>query len=141
MIVCVSLFVLVFSFFFFQPEAALLFSPCSRGLGVVFRDSLTRADNTEYAVVRADNFGWGDCYAACTPSGGQTDWAAWLAAMDDALVTVSVVNKGDGTADVKAVMVGNDGNTYYQDYIGITPVDADDLYFRFTVEGSHLIFE
>lgn len=102
---------------------------------------LTRADNTEYAVVRADNFGWGDCYAACTPSGEQADWATWLAAMDEALVTVSVINKGDGTADVKAVMVGNDGNTYYQDYIGISPVDVDDFYFRFTVEGSHLIFE
>lgn len=102
---------------------------------------LTRADNTEYAVVRADNFGWGDCYAACTPSGEQADWATWLAAMDEALVTVSVINKGDGTADVKAVMVGNDGNTYYQDYIGISPVDVDDFYFRFTVEGCHLIFE
>lgn len=105
---------------------------------------LTRADNTEYAVVRADNYGWGASYegnASLVTSGGQTDWAAWLAAMDDALVTVSVVNKGDGTADVKAVMVGNDGNTYYQDYIGITPVDADDLYFRFTVDGSHLTFE
>lgn len=102
---------------------------------------LTRADNTEYAVVRADNFGWGDCYTACTPSGEQADWATWLAAMDEALVTVSVINKGDGTADVKAVMVGNDGNTYYQDYIGISPVDVDDFYFRFTVEGCHLIFE
>lgn len=105
---------------------------------------LTRADNTEYAVVRADNFGWGTSYDGNTNlvlSGGQTDWAAWLAAMDEAMVTVSVTNTGDGTADVKAVMVGNDGNTYYQDYIGITPIDADDFYFRFTVDGSHLTFE
>ena len=105
---------------------------------------LTRADNTEYAVVRSDNFGWGASYDGNTNlvlSGGQTDWAAWLAAMDEAMVTVSVTNTGDGTADVKAVMVGNDGNTYYQDYIGITPIDADDFYFRFTVDGSHLTFE
>lgn len=101
---------------------------------------LTREDNSEYAVVRADNFGWGDCYGACTPSGGQADWPTWLKAMDDALVTVSVTNKG-GSADVKAVMVGNDGVTYTQDYIGISPIDGDNLYFRFTIDNSHIIFE
>ena len=101
---------------------------------------LTREDNSEYAVVRADNYGWGDSYGACTLSGGQTDWGAWLRAMDEAMVTVSVTNKG-GSADVKCVMLGNDGNTYYQDYIGISPIDADNLYFRFTVDGSHLVFE
>jgi hypothetical protein len=101
---------------------------------------LTREDNSEYAVVRADNYGWGDSYAACTPSGGQSDWAQWLAAMDEAMVTVSVTNNG-GSADVKCTMVGNDGNTYYQNYNGISPTDGDNLYFRFTVDGSHLVFE
>ena len=101
---------------------------------------LTRQDNTEYAVVRADNYGWGDSYGACAPSGGQADWGAWLKAMDEAMVTVSVTNKG-GSVDVKCIMVGNDGNTYYQDYIGISPTDGNDVYFRFTVDGSHLIFE
>ena len=101
---------------------------------------LTREDNTEYAVVRADNYGWGDSYAACTPSGGQSDWAAWLKAMDEAMCTVSVTNSGS-SADVKCIMKGNDGKTYKQDYIGISPVDGQDLFFRFTVDGSHLIFE
>ena len=101
---------------------------------------LTRADNSEYAVVRSDNYGWGDSYGACTPSGGQANWGAWLAAMDDAQVTVSVTNNG-GSADVRCVMVGNDGVTYYQDYIGISPIDGDDLFFRFTVDGCHMIFE
>ena len=105
---------------------------------------LTREDKTEYAVLRADNFGWGACYdgnGSLVTSGGQTDWATWLAAMNEALVTVSVINKGDGTADVKAVMEGNDGNTYYQDYIGLTPIDADDFHFMFTIEGGHITFE
>ena len=101
---------------------------------------LTREDNSEYAVVRADNYGWGDSYGACTPSGGQADWGAWLSAMDEALVTVSVTNNG-GSADVKCVMIGNDGITYYQDYTGISPIDGDNLYFRFTVDGCHMIFE
>ena len=101
---------------------------------------LTRADNSEYAVVRSDNYGWGDSYAACTPSGGQTDWAGWLSAMDDATVTVSVTNNGS-SADVKCVMVGNDGVTYKQDYIGISPIEANNLRFRFTVDGCHMVFE
>ena len=101
---------------------------------------LTREDNTEYAVVRADNYGWGDSYAACTPSGGQSDWAAWLKAMDEAMCYISVTNNGS-SADVKCIMIGNDGKTYKQDYIGISPVDGEDLFFRLTVDGSHLIFE
>ena len=101
---------------------------------------LTREDNTEYAVVRADNFGWGDSYGACTPIGTQGDWATWLAAMDEALVTVSVTNNG-GSVDIKCVMLGNDGNTYTQDYIGISPTDGDDVFFRFTVDGCHMVFE
>ena len=100
---------------------------------------LTSDGTNEYGVVRADNYGWGDSYGACTPSGGQSDWGAWLKAMDEAMVTVSVTNKG-GSADVKCVMAGNDGKTYKQDYIGISPISSD-LYFRFTVDGSHLIFE
>ena len=101
---------------------------------------LTQENNTEYAVVRADNYGWGDSYAACTPSGGQSDWAAWLKAMDEAICTVSVTNNGS-SADVKCVMKGNDGKTYKQDYIGISPIIGEDLYFRFTIDGSHLVFE
>ena len=101
---------------------------------------LTREDNSEYAVLRADNYGWGDSYDACTPSGGQSDWGAWLSAMDDAVVTVSVTNNGS-SADVKCVMVGNDGITYYQNYIGLSPIDGSNFRFRFTTEGGHLVFE
>lgn len=105
---------------------------------VVLNNSTTL---TEYAVLRADNYGWGNGYAACTTSGGQTDWATWLAAMDGAKCSVQIVNNGDGTADVKALMHGTDGVDYTQDYIGINIIDPDDLYFRFTVDGSYLVFE
>ena len=97
---------------------------------------------TEYAVVRADNYGWGASYENnpnLTTSGGQSDWGAWLQAMDEAKCYVAVTNHGD-SADVRVVMEGNDGNTYYQDYLGISPIDGN-LFFRFTVDGSHLIFE
>ena len=110
---------------------------------------LTNADGTtEYGVLRADNWGWGTGWAGeelaskCTPSGGQTDWGAWLAAMDEAMVTVSVTNNGNGTADVKCVMEGSDGVTYYQNYIGLNTVtDPDNFYFHFTIDGCHLVFE
>jgi hypothetical protein len=104
------------------------------------KGDLSLGADGEYAIVRADNYGWGGSYAACTPSGGQADWATWLKAMDDAVVTVSVTNNGS-SADVKCTMVGNDGQTYKQDYIGISPIDGSDFYFRFTVDGSHLVFE
>jgi hypothetical protein len=102
---------------------------------------LTSDGTAEYAVVRADNYGWGVGYDEnpnLITSGGQTDWAAWLAAMDDAYMTISVTNHGT-SADVKMYMEGNDGVVYTQDYIGIAI--SNDLLFRFTVDGSHLIFE
>ena len=102
---------------------------------------LNRADLSEYAVVRADNYGWGDGYAAATTSGGQADWAAWLSAMNGAKCTAQIINNGDGTADIKVLMHGNDGVDYIQDYIGINTIDPDNFYFRFTVDSSYLVFE
>ena len=103
---------------------------------------LTRDDDSEYAVVRADNYGWGASYegnANLVTEGTQGDWATWLAAMDDALVTVSVTNNG-GSADVNITMVGNNGVTYTQKYLNITPIDGDDLDVHMTVDGCHLVF-
>ena len=105
---------------------------------------LNKANLAEYAVVRADNFGWGAGYegnANLKTSGGQADWGAWLAAMNGAKCTAQIVNNGDGTADIKVVMHGTDGKDYIQDYIGINTIDPDDLYFRFTVDSSYLVFE
>lgn len=103
---------------------------------------LCKESNAEYAVLRADNFGWGDGYAACAPSFEEgRDWDAWRLAMDGARVTAYVTNNGDGTADVKAVMTGNDGKVYTQEYNGINTVNPDDMYFRFTLEHAHLVFD
>lgn len=103
---------------------------------------LCNSDGTrEYAVVRADNFGWGDGYAACKPETTVPDWATWLAAMNGAKVTEYITNNGDGTATVKAVMHGTDGVEYVQTYTGINTVDKDNMYFNFTVDGCHLVFD
>ena len=109
-------------------------------LAVVCKADLTLGADGEYAVLRADNFGWGNGYGTCTAACDHADWAAWLEAMNEGLVTLSVTNKGDGTADVKAVTLGSDGKTYTQTYTGIT-VDASDVNFYVTMEGAHIVFE
>jgi hypothetical protein len=38
-------------------------------------------------------------------------------------------------------MHGTDGVDYTQDYIGINSIDPDDFFFRFTVDGSYIVFE
>lgn len=101
---------------------------------------LRKADLTEYAVVRADNYGWGTGYGAYTPNGTQGDWATWLAGMNGAKVTVYVTNCGNGTADVQAVMVGTTSTISTQCYWGINTIDANDLNFALTVDGCHLVF-
>lgn len=102
---------------------------------------LRKADiTTEYAVVRADNYGWGNGYAACLYGGTQGDWATWLAGMNGAKVTVYVTNCGNSTADIQAVMEGTTGTTSTQYYLGINTVDSNDLNFALTVDGCHLVF-
>ena len=102
---------------------------------------LRTQNNTEYAVLRADNFGWGSGYGSCVHGGTQGDWAPWLASMDGAKVTVYITNINNGTADVQIVMRGTDGKTYTQHYLGIDTINPNDLYFAFTIDSCHLVFD
>lgn len=107
---------------------------------------LRNASLTEYVVVRADNYGWtydnsGPYgYKDCTPSGGQTDWAAWLAAMNGAKCKVYITNNNNGRADIQITMLGNNGVTYTQSYWGISGIDVNDLQSALTVENAHIVF-
>ena len=101
---------------------------------------LRKADLAEYAVVRADNYGWGNGYAACTPIGTQGDWATWLATMNGAKVKLFVTNCNNGTADIQAIVTGNDGSVTTQSYLGINTINPSDLNVAFTVDSSHLKF-
>ena len=102
---------------------------------------LRTQNNTEYAVLRADNFGWGSGYGSCVHGGTQGDWVPWLASMDGAKVTVYITNINNGTADVQIVMRGTDGKTYTQHYLGIDSINPNDLYFAFTIDSCHLVFD
>ena len=102
--------------------------------------TLCKADNTEYGFVRADNWGTGSCYW----DGCQTcdwNWDVFTKVLDGAKVTTYVTNNGDGTADVKAVVIGSDGNTYSQSYTGLQNIDADDFGYKLSMEKAHLVFE
>jgi hypothetical protein len=100
-----------------------------------------RGNGGVYGDVRADNYGWsGQFYDACIHNGTQGDWAAWLATMNGAKVTVYVTNCNNGTADVQVVMKGTDGNIYTQYYLGLSNIKPSDLNFAFTVDHCHLVF-
>ena len=105
---------------------------------------LRKANMAEYAVVRADNYGWGAGYEGnpnLILSGGQSDWGAWLAAMSEAQVTIYLTNIGNGMIDIVAIMNGADGNTYYQYYLGVLADDPNDVNFAFVIDGDHLVFK
>lgn len=123
---------------------AFSFTNLSNGVGnwnnfvVVLRNTA----KVEYVVVRADNYGWGNGYAACTfGCTGGVDWKTWLSGMNGAKVNVYVTNNNNGTADVVAIMQGTDGKVNTQYYYGINTVDANDFYVDFTVDCSCLKFD
>lgn len=104
---------------------------------------LRKTDNTEYAVLRADNYGMGNGYAACIHDGTQYQdqtWETWLQGMNGAEVTVYVTNCGNSTADVQVVMSGTTGVTSTQYYLGVNSIDPSDLSFAMSVEKAYLVF-
>lgn len=87
---------------------------------------------TEYAVVRGDNYG----RKGSDNTGGTTlgqvlssdwDWPNFISWTNGATCTVSVINWGDNTAEIRYDLE-KDGTTHYQYYKKIA-VDGD-LYFR-----------
>ena len=87
----------------------------------------------EYAVLRPDNFGWGDGYATSTrtcswvegipaddTAANDAAWATFRENINGADVTVSVTNN-TATIDVKIEFTGSkDGKTYTMVYAGIS---------------------
>lgn len=102
--------------------------------------AVLRSGDAEQTVLRADNWGWGAGYEASVKSDGQADWATWLAAMNGAQVTAYFTNCGNGTVDAQFIMVGTDGNTYNQYYLGLNNFNPSDVQVGFSVDGSHLNF-
>ncbi|MCH5253129.1 MAG: hypothetical protein J1F22_09195 [Lachnospiraceae bacterium] len=104
------------------------------------------ADCVEYAVVRADNFGWAfvdgvqiftndpdaDTLLGWTLE-SDWNWETMPADMQGATVTVSVTNNGD-TADVECQITTATGDSHFQNYKNI-PISGD-LAFSLGVDCS-----
>lgn len=101
---------------------------------------ILQSSNVHKAVVRADNYGWGDGYEACIHYGTQGVWEDWLKGMNGAKVTVFVTNNGDGTADVLSTMEGTTGQKSTQYYYGLNNMDSNNLEFMLSVDGCRLVF-
>lgn len=89
---------------------------------------------TEYAVVRGDNYGWKgavNTFEALATLGWELssdwNWDEFIPWTNGAACTVSVINWGNGTAEVRYDLE-KDGTTHFQYYKNIA-VDGD-LYFR-----------
>lgn len=93
------------------------------------------ADYKEYAVVRADNFGWGAGYDGIVTPECDWNWDTFKADIDGADVELTITNNGD-TADIEAKVTSAAGTTYTQTYKGIA-VDGD-LYYCLTVDGAFI---
>jgi hypothetical protein len=97
---------------------------------------LRKADLTEYAVVRMDNFGWGDGYSTATAT---NDWNFDVFAenLDGSYIEVTVTNAGDGTANVRYDVTYANGDTHFQLYEGIT-IDSSNLNCAITIDGCYI---
>ena len=97
---------------------------------------LRKANLTEYAVLRMDNFGWGDSYAAATLT-NDWDFDVFAANINESYIEITVTNVGDGTANVRYDVTYANSDTHYQLYEGIT-VEASDLTTSLVIEGAYI---
>ncbi|MCR5031303.1 MAG: LamG domain-containing protein [Lachnospiraceae bacterium] len=101
-------------------------------------DADANPDYAEYAVVRADNYGWGIGYDGIVTPACDWDWDTFMADTNGAFVELTVTNNGD-TADVRTLVTSEDGKLYHQNYTDIKT--GGDLYFCIGGEASYQMIE
>jgi hypothetical protein len=99
---------------------------------------LRKADKTEYAVVRMDNFGWGDGYGTATAT-SDWNWDTFASNISGSKIILTVTNKGNNTADVLYDVTYANGEKHFQKYTGIT-VNSADLNCALVIEGAYIVF-
>lgn len=118
-----------FTMYCYSDNLANWHSPCT---------ILRKADKTEYAVVRMDNFGWGTGYPAATRT-SDWNWSIFTSSISGSRVVITVTNNGDNTADILYNVTYASGETHFQKYAGVT-VDSSDLTCALVTEVSYLVF-
>ena len=89
------------------------------------------------AVVRMDNYGWGDGYGTATAT-SDWNWDVFTSNISGSKVVITVTNNGDNTADVRYDVTYATGETHFQEYAGIT-VDSADLTCALVIEGAYVV--
>jgi len=98
---------------------------------------LRKADKTEYAVVRMDNYGWGNSYAASTKT-SDWNWDTFTPNINGSKVIITVTNNGNNTADILYNVTYANGETHFQKYASLA-VDSNDLNCALVTEVSYLV--
>lgn len=98
---------------------------------------LRKADKTEYAVVRMDNFGWGTGYGTATLT-SDWNWDLFQSSISGSRVVITVTNNGNNTADILYNVTYANGDMHFQKYAGVT-VDSSDLNCALVTEESYLV--
>lgn len=115
---------------------------------VAFTNTQTTADKApsaenydgyaEYAVVRADLYGWGDESYAATFDSNWDDWAAWLDSMRAADVTM-VITRNGGEIVIDTTFVDRKGTEYTSKATITSTLTADaPCYFFITGEQAYI---
>ena len=100
---------------------------------------LRNAALAEYAVFRMDHFGWGTSWTDAVVKTSNWNWDTFKPNLTYSLVTITVKNNGDGTANVKYDVVYPNGENHFQYYTNIA-VDSADLQTAIVLESSYLVF-
>ena len=109
----------------------------------VTTDLVASADNypgyAEYAVLRADAFGWGDgAYAATFECSWGDNWAGWLALMTAAQVEV-VITRAGGEITINYTFTGADGTVMTETAVVTSTLTAEDPCFvHVTGEAAYI---
>ena len=93
----------------------------------------------EYAVVRADNWGWGTAFDnADEHKSSDWNWETFTSDIDGASIVLRATNYGD-TAEISFTATTEEGKVYHQSYTGIA-IDGD-VYLTLTCEKSRLVID
>jgi hypothetical protein len=117
-----------FTMYCYSDNLANWHSPCT---------ILRKADKTEYAVVRMDNWGWGTGWSTANAT-SDWNWDVFMSNISGSRVVITVTNNGDNTADVLYTVTYANGETHFQKYAGLT-VDSSDLNCALVTEVSYLV--
>jgi hypothetical protein len=100
---------------------------------------LRNAALVEYAVSRMDHFGWGTSWTDDVVKTSNWNWDFFKQYLTYSLVTITVKNNGNGTADIRYDVVYPNGENHFQYYTNIA-VDSADLQTAIVLESSYMVF-